>query len=149
MQKEIQEKWVLFSKHTLNSPMDIGVYASQDEPNLRALATQHGLKVTGPLEHAYWDMAVQGAPHILEIWLPVEARAKDQKMEGLKHVSEYKCLTAAFNRSIEEIGDAWMELGEKAKKYGHQLTNHDREVYRIMDCDHPGNNDIELQLGIK
>lgn len=148
MQKEIQEKWVLYTKHILNSPMDIGVYASQDEPNLRALAAQHSLKVIGPLEHAYWDMAVKGVPHILEIWLPVEAKAAGKNIEGLKYVEGYKCLTIPFKRNIEEIAEAWMELGKKAEGLGYKLTNHDREVYRMMDCDHPENNDIELQMGI-
>jgi effector-binding domain-containing protein len=107
------------------------------------------LKVLGPLEHAYWDMAIQAAPHILEIWLPVNGFLDGKTIEGLKHIPGYKCLTAAFKRPIEEIGDAWMALGEKAKASGYQLTNHDREVYRMMDCDHPENNDIELQIGIK
>ena len=35
------------------------------------------------------------------------------------------------------------------QRKGYQLTNHDREIYKTMDCDNPSNNDIELQLGIK
>ena len=147
MKKEVKEKRVLFTKHILTSPMKIGKYATQDEPILRTLATKHGLTVSGPIEHAYWNMAIEGI-HILEIWLPVEGRINERSIEEMKLIKEYKCLTSDFKRPIEEIGDAWFELGEEAKKLGHQLTHHEREVYRRMDCDNPENNDIELQIGI-
>jgi effector-binding domain-containing protein len=149
MKKEISEKWVLFTKHILNSPIDIGEHASQDEPHLRNLAERNGLLVTAPLEHAYWNMAVEGVPHILEIWLPVQANPNGNPMQGIKRVEEYRCFAAEFKKPIEEIGNAWMELGELAKKFGLQLTNHDREIYKTMDCDAPERNDIELQMGIK
>lgn len=149
MEKEIPGRWALFARHTLSTPMDIGDHASRDEPILRALASKNGLEVAGPLEHAYWDMAIKGAPHILEIWLPVLVKSEGQVMAELKHIESYNCLSSDFRRPIEEIGDAWMELVEKARKLGYQLTNHDREVYKTMDCDHPELNEIELQLGIK
>lgn len=66
MEKEIQGSWVLFARHTLYTTMDIGDDASRDESMLRALASENGLEIAGPLEHAYWDMAIKGAPHILE-----------------------------------------------------------------------------------
>lgn len=149
MEKTVPGKWVLYTRHTLNSPMDIGLHASTDEPVLRRKAAESGLKVAGPLEHAYWNMAVDGVPHILEIWLPVEPRASTEESEDLKRVDAYKCLVSEFKRPIQEIGDAWMELGEKAATLNLRTTDHDREVYRVMDCDHPGGNDIELQLGVR
>lgn len=148
MEKEIQGKRVLFTRHVLKSPMEIGAFAEKDEPMLRAKASELDLDVTGPLEHAYWDMAVKGVPHILEIWLPVDGKAESRDIDGLKRVEAYKCLSADFRRPIEEIGDAWGELGGKAKSLGYTLTNHDREVYKVMDCDQPEKNDIELQIGI-
>ena len=129
--------------------MDIGVFAGQDEPELRAKATELGLDVAGPLEHAYWDMNVRDVPRILEIWLPVTGTMESRTVDGLKRVEAYKCLTADFRRPIEEIGRAWGELGDKARGLGYSLTGQDREVYKVMDCDHPDKNDIELQIGIK
>lgn len=131
--------------------MDIGVHASKDVPSLFALAKEHGLKVTGPIEHAYWDMALPDKPHVLEIWLPVEVEAGAEKtnIAGLQRIEPYKCLSAPFKRPIHEIGDAWGELGSEAQKLGHVSTHHDREIYKVMDCDDPTKNDIELQLGIR
>jgi hypothetical protein len=149
MEKEIEGKWVLSTKHVLASPMEIGKHSNQDEPTLRALATKHGLKVTGPLEHAYWNMSIQGVPHVLEIWLPIQKQEGDPNIEGLKFVEPYKCFTSNFKSRIEKIGDAWMELGKAATKAGCLLIHHDREVYRRLDWENPENNDIELQMGIK
>lgn len=145
---EVQEKWVLFTRHLLSSAIDIGRHAGADEPALRERAKELGLSVAGPMEHAYWDMAVSDAPHFLEIWLPVHVPAQASHPE-LKKVPAYKCLAESFRRPIEEIGDAWMDLGERARKMGYALTNQDREVYRVMDCDNPQNNDIGLQLGLR
>jgi hypothetical protein len=149
MIKEIPGKLVLFQRHVLNSPMEIGKHVDADEPKLRSMAKELGLEVAGPLEHAYWDMTVKGAPHLLEIWLPVMKEPASGAMPQLKKVSPYKCLTLEFKRPIDQIGDAWMELGDQVREAGHTATNHDREVYRVMDCDNPLNNDIELQIGIK
>lgn len=149
MEITIPKKWVLFARHTLSSPMDIGVHASKDEPKLRLQAESLGLNVAGPLEHAYSNMAVKGVPHILEIWLPVEQPAPSMSIENLKTVESFRCLTTRFKRPIEEIGDGWMELGEQGRKLGFTSTHQDREVYNVMDCDNPANNDIELQLGIQ
>lgn len=149
MLKEVPERWVLFLRHQLNSPMEIGMHAEKDEPALRALAKVHGLEVAGPLEHAYWDMAVKGAPHLLEIWLPVRNEPGKKFIPEIKHVAAYKCMAMEFKRPIEEIGDGWMQLGDQGLEAGCIATHHDREVYRAMDCDNPRNNDIELQLGIR
>lgn len=149
MLKEVEEKQVLFTRHELESTADIGILAGQDEPKLRALAESRGLRVAGPLEHAYWNMAVRGVPHYLEIWLPVQGKPDGAAIGNLKTIPRYKCLSAGFTRPIEEIGDGWMALGVKARQEGLQLTAHDREVYRVMDCDDPRNNDIELQMGIQ
>lgn len=149
MLKEIPGKWVLFFRHQLNSPLEIGMHADKDEAALRALANGHGLEQVGPLEHAYWDMAVKGAPHLLEIWLPVRNESEKKFIPEIKQVAAYKCMSLEFKRPIDEIGDAWMELGDACRESGHTVNNHDREVYRVMDCDNPQNNDIELQLGIK
>jgi hypothetical protein len=78
MERIIEGKWVLFTKHILNSPMEIGKHASQDEPILRSLAAKHALEIIGPLEHAYWNMSIPGVPHILEIWLHVQAKEINQ-----------------------------------------------------------------------
>lgn len=147
--KEVPGQWVLYARHELKSPMEIGKHADKDEPALRAIAASHGLEVVGPVAHAYWDMAVKGAPHLLEIWIPVRNESEKKIIPEIKQVPAYKCLAMDFKRPIEEIGDAWMELGDKCREEGHIANHHDREVYRVMDCDNPRNNDIELQLGIK
>jgi hypothetical protein len=149
VEKEIKGKWVLHAKHVLASPMEIGSHSNRDEPALRALAAKHGMKVTGPLEHAYWNMSIPGVPHVLEIWLPIGNQEGHPSIEGLKFVEPYKCFTSVFRGRIEEIGDAWMELGVAATKAGCSLTHHDREVYRRLDWEHPENNDIELQMGVR
>jgi hypothetical protein len=148
MIKSIDEKCVLYFRHELASPMEIGEHAAADEPRLRELAAQHGLKIAGPLEHAYWNMAIQGVPHILEIWLPVFPPLDSIVSLPLKKMGAFHCFTAEFTRPIFEIGDAWAELGNAARGQGIAPSHHDREVYYVMDCDRPERNRIELQFGI-
>jgi effector-binding domain-containing protein len=149
MDREIPEKWVLFTRHAIASPMDIGIHVREDEPKLRNLARRHGFGVCGPIEHAYWGMAVEGAPHVLEIWLPVRGGQEGATIPELKYIDRFKCLVSEFKQPIEQIGAAWSALGQEARRRGLTTTHHDREVYKVMDCDHPERNEIELQLGIE
>lgn len=147
--KTVAEKWVLYTRHELGSPMEIGIHAGTDEPHLRAVAKENGLEVAGPLEHAYQDMAQKGVPHFLEIHLPVRGVRDGLALPQLKRSPAFKCMAMEFTRPIEEIGDAWMELGDMGAKAGMKNTHRDREVYHHMDCDSPELNRIELQLGIE
>lgn len=148
MEKTIPGMSVLFYRHELKSPAEIGMYAGKDIPALQRIADQNGYKAVGPVQHAYWNMSVKGVPHILEVWLPVSKQGGEHVKE-YKVVEPFKCLIMPFADSLEKIGDAWGEFGKVASSMKAKSTHHDREVYHVLDFERPSNNRIELQMGIE
>jgi hypothetical protein len=148
MEKIVPQKYVLYTRHELKSPAEIGMHAAKDIPVLEKLAKENGLKAAGPIENAYWNMSVKGVPHILEIWLPVNENG-NLSLAAYKSIEPYKCLTFDYTDSLEHIGEAWGEFGRLASEKKIKSTAHDREVYVNLDFENPKENRIELQMGIE
>lgn len=148
MEKLVPQKAVLFTRHELNSPAEIGGHAAKDIPALETLAKEKGLEIAGPIENAYWNMTAKGVPHFLEIWLPVKEKG-GTNLKAYKLVEPFKCLTYEYQDNIDHIGEAWGKLGKLAAEKKVGMTAHDREVYLNLDFENPKKNRIELQMGIQ
>ena len=145
--KVVPAKSVLFLRHVLTSPADIPKHAAADIPALEELARKHGYQVAGPIENAYWNMAIPGIPHILEVRLPV-VKADRPGVQEYKEVAAFTCVSVHFRASLDDIGEAWGALGEAAAKQS-KPNAESREVYLHLDDADPSKNDVELQMGVE
>jgi effector-binding domain-containing protein len=112
------------------------------------MPTENGFEVAGPIVNVYWNMAVKGVPHYLEIWLPVKKKDK-AAIKTYKVVEPYRCLTHIHKDGLELMGEAWGEFGKLAQGKKTESTGQDREVYLNLDFENPKLNVIELQMGIR
>ena len=117
--------------------------------DLYAEAAKSGLTPSGPQHWVYIGVTQDiDRPFHLLMGLPVAGEGTSAKY-AVKELPEFKCAATIHKGSWDELGKTYAQLFGNIMQQGLKPTGDCREVYLVVDMEHPENNITEVQVGLQ
>jgi len=146
--KTLPARTILYSRRT-TTLKDLAAFAGTAVRELYPDLASGKLLVTGP---QYWIyLGADGKPHTtftLDIAIPVTGDTSGCA-NSVRELPAFRCVTYQLKGPWEKIAGAYDEIFGYI--YGNKLeySGETRELYHQIDFEHPENNEVEIQVGIK
>jgi effector-binding domain-containing protein len=135
------------TRATMADLMNLAVVKMQE---MQKDAAQHDVVINGPVSWIFYGMDDKPETiFTLDIVLPAEEKSGYRGNFEMKKLAPFKCISSLYKGPWDKVGDTYAGIFGEIGQKGYAHTGECREIYKMIDLEHPENNLTEVQVGIQ